>query len=188
MARGEELPHPVKVFIVQRLACFDRETEVARAVKETFQLEVSRQRVQYYDPTSRLGASLAPELRALFQRARAAFLKEIDTIPIANKAVQLRSLDKALALAEQRGQIVMVIPLVEAAAKIAGTITNKHSHEHSGEIRGGPPISDTELDERIAEKCAQLGLAPLGAAGAGTADCGEKPAAEPEQASDAVPK
>jgi hypothetical protein len=141
MARGEELTQPVKVFIIQRLACFDRPSEVVKAVKEEFGLEVTRQRVHYYDPTSKMGAGLVPELKALFEEKRKAFLANTDGIAIANKAVQLRALDRALALAESRGQIAMVIPLVEAAAKIAGTITNKH--EHTG--KGGAPLPGAQV-------------------------------------------
>src|SRR4051812_33570805 len=102
MAKSGELPPNVKIFVVQRLACFDRPSEVAKAVKEEFQLEISRQRVHYYDPTTKLGAALAPELKELFAKSRKAFLADIDSIPIANKAVQLRALDRALTLADGR--------------------------------------------------------------------------------------
>lgn len=139
MAKGDELPHNVKIFVVQRLASFDRPSEVVKAVKENFELEVSRQRVHYYDPTTRLGAALAPELKELFEKTREAFKKDVDSIPISHKAVQLRALDRALALAESRGQIAMVIPLVTAAAEISGTIVDKHQHEHSAP--GGVPLT-----------------------------------------------
>lgn len=146
MAKSEELPHPVKLFIVQQLACFERPSEVVKAVKAEFELVLTRQRVHYYDPTTKLGAALAPELKALFDAAREEFRKEIDRIPIANKAVQLRVLDKMLALAEGRGQIPMVIATIDAAAAIAGTI--KVRHEHTGKD-GGPIEVVNEARARV---------------------------------------
>jgi hypothetical protein len=135
MASSEELKFPVKCFIVQQLACFVNPQAVAKAVKETFKLEVSRQRVHYYDPTTKLGAALAPELKALFEESRKAFLEDISAIGISHKAVQLGYLDRAVALAESRGQIPMVIAVVQAAGGIAGTITHKHEVTGPG---GGP--------------------------------------------------
>ena len=43
-----------KLFIVQRLACFDTPTMVAKAVREEYQVELSRQVVEGYDPTKYL--------------------------------------------------------------------------------------------------------------------------------------
>jgi hypothetical protein len=53
MATSEELSGPVKAFIVQRLARFDAPSQVVKAVKEEFGLDVSRQRVHFYDPTTK---------------------------------------------------------------------------------------------------------------------------------------
>lgn len=158
MAKDNELGFALKRYIVQRLACFDRPSEVAKAVKEDFQLEVSRQRVHYYDPTTSLGKALAPELKKLFEETRKAFLTDIDSIPIANKAVQLRALDRALALAEQRGQIPMIITLVETAAKVAGTITSKHEHDvnHRGTVKTVTEMIPADLSGLTNEQLTQL--------------------------------
>ena len=134
MAPREELPFQVKRYIVQRLARHETPSQVARAVKEDFQLELSRQRVEYYDPTSRAGAALDPSLKALFEETRAAFLKDLDAIPIANKAVQLRALDRALTVAEERKQLPLIVSIVQAAADLAGTVTKKVQVEHKGGI------------------------------------------------------
>ena len=45
------LKEPVKIFIVQSLACRDTPQEVADAVKQEFGIEIGRQQVAAYDPT-----------------------------------------------------------------------------------------------------------------------------------------
>jgi hypothetical protein len=126
MARGEELNFIQKRFLVQRLACFEKPSAVAKAFKEEFGFELQLNRVTYYDPTTKAGAALADELKTIFFETRKANLADLDGIKIFHKAHQLRALDRALDLAESKGHVAMVIPLVEAAAKIAGTVVSKH--------------------------------------------------------------
>jgi hypothetical protein len=128
MATSEPLSFVVKREIVQRLAAFEGLSEVAKAIKTDYDIDLKPQRIQYYDPTKKAGAALAEDLKALFFETRKATLEDLAGIRISHKAHQLRALDRALTLAEGRGQIAMVIPLVEAAAKIAGTIVSKHEH------------------------------------------------------------
>lgn len=131
MARGTELNFVQKRFLVQRLACFEKPSAVAKAFKEEFGFELQLNRVTYYDPTTKAGAALADDLKVLFTETRKQFLADIDAIPIANKAYQLWALDRALDLVQKQGHVRMVIPLVEAAAKIAGTISPS-KHELTG--------------------------------------------------------
>lgn len=139
MAKQEELSFVVKRDIVQRLARFEGPTAIAKALKAESggSLDLTPQRVAYYNPHTKAGAALAPDLKALFEETRKAFLEDVSKIGIANKAVQLAALDRALTLAETRGQIPMVIALVEAAADISGTITKKH--ELTG--KNGAPLT-----------------------------------------------
>jgi hypothetical protein len=155
MSETRELTFVQKRFLVQQLACFETPTAAAKAFKAEFGFEVGLSRVAYYNAATKSAAALADDLRALFHETRKAFLSECDAIPIANKAVQLRALDKALTLAEGRGQIAMVIPLVEAAAKIAGTITNKHSHEVTGKD-GGPIQVAHDARDRIFKRLDEI--------------------------------
>jgi len=135
MANSEELPFVVKRFIVQRLAQFDPPSLVVKAVKEDFGLDVTRQRVHFYDPTSKNGAALSEEFKVLFFETREKFRKELDDIPIANKAVRLRRLDRMATLAEERGNMVLAAELGELAAKeVGGAFTNKHQHEVRGRM------------------------------------------------------
>lgn len=139
MPEGENLNFIEKRFLVQRLACHDTPTQAARAFKEEFGFEVKRNKVAYYDPTTKFGAALAEDLKAIFHETRKKFLTDLDAIPINHKAVQLRALDRALTLADSRGQIPMVIATIEAAGKLTGTIVEKHQHEHTAP--GGVPLT-----------------------------------------------
>jgi hypothetical protein len=142
MERGEELTFVQKRFLVQRLACFDTPTIAAKAFKEEFGIELKRNRVSYYDPTTKMGAALAEDFKALFFETRKRFLDDVESIPIANKTVRLRRLDRMAAAAEERGNLVLAADLGERAAKeVGGAYTNKHQHELTG--KDGKELSAT---------------------------------------------
>jgi len=133
MEKHEQLSFVLKREIVQRLARFDTPGQVVKAMKADHGIDLSPQRVQFYDPTSKNGAALSEEFKALFFETREKFRKELDDIPIANKAVRLRRLDRMAALAEERGNMVLAAELGELAAKeVGGAFTNKHQHELTG--------------------------------------------------------
>jgi len=88
------LREPVKIFIVQSLACFDTPQQVADAVKQEFNIEIERQQVALYDPTKATGKNLSKKLVTLFNKTRADFQKNIYDIPLANKAYRIKELQK----------------------------------------------------------------------------------------------
>jgi hypothetical protein len=142
MATSEELPGPVKAFIVQRLARFDQPSQVVKAVKEEFGLDVTRQRVHFYDPTTRAGRALADELKALFFEIRQKAKQDLDSIPSYHKAVRLQRLDAMINTAIDRGNLVLASQLLEQAAKESGgAYTNKHQHELTGKDGKDLPAS-----------------------------------------------
>ena len=133
MEKHEQLSFVLKREIVQRLARFDSPGQVVKAIKADHDITLSPQRVQFYDPTSKNGAALSDELKALFHETRKAFRENLDEIPIANKAVRLRRLDRMATAAEDRGNLVLAADLGERAAKeVGGAYTNKHQLEHTG--------------------------------------------------------
>lgn len=88
------LKEPVKIFIVQSLACFDTPQQVADAVKQRFGIELERQQCENYDPTKYGGRNLGKKLRELFERTRKDFKENIEDIPIANKAFHFKELQQ----------------------------------------------------------------------------------------------
>ena len=88
------LKEPVKIFIVQSLACFETPQQVADAVKQEYGIEVSRSQCQVYDPTKYSGRNLSKKLKDLFDRTRKDFRENVEDIAIANKAFRLMELQK----------------------------------------------------------------------------------------------
>ena len=130
------LSDEVKTFIVQQLACFETPSEVAKAVKVEFEVDVPRQQVEAYDPNKRAGASLSEEYRALYAETRKAFLEDTAAIGISHRSVRLRALQRLIERADRSGNLVLVASLIEQAAKESGgAFTNKR--ELSG-IDGKP--------------------------------------------------
>lgn len=120
------LTEPVKVFVVQALACFDTPSQVVKVVKRDFAVEMSRQQVSMYDPTKPAGKNLSKKLAEVFHATREAFLKDTASIPIAQQAYRLRVLQRTLETAEERGNAALVSQLLEQAAKEAGgAFTNR---------------------------------------------------------------
>ena len=86
------LKEPVKMFIVQSLACFETPQQVVEAVKQEYNIEITRQQVALYDPTKVAGRNLSKKLKDLFEHSRKTFRENIEDIAIANKAFRLKEL------------------------------------------------------------------------------------------------
>ena len=88
------LKEPVKIYIVQALACRDTPQEVADLVKQEFGIEIDRQQCAAYDPTKRRGKNLSQKYVDLFEETRKKFDEGLIDIPIANKFYRLKELQK----------------------------------------------------------------------------------------------
>jgi hypothetical protein len=157
MAPRDELPGHVKAYIVQRLAQFDTPSMVVKGVKDEFDLTVSRQRVHYYDASHRMGAGLPAELKKLFENTRKKFLEEPPSAPIANRNYRLTVLQRALNLAETRGQLPEVRAALEQAAKEdGGAYTNRLKHEHTGKDGDAITVQTVSARDILANRIAGI--------------------------------
>lgn len=86
------LKEPVKIFIVQSLACFETPQQVADLVEENYKIKIDRKQCHSYDPTKYAGRNLSKKLKDLFYETRKKFQENILDIPIANKAFRLKEL------------------------------------------------------------------------------------------------
>ncbi|HVY98309.1 MAG TPA: DUF2280 domain-containing protein [Dongiaceae bacterium] len=112
------LTDEIKTFIVKGLACFDTPSEVAGAVKATFDVDVTRQQVHRYDP-----ACVQPPARrwrALHAAARHAYLAQFAEIGVAHKAARLSALDRMVHQAAARNDFRLAASILEQAAKECG--------------------------------------------------------------------
>ena len=129
------LKEPVKIFIVQSLACRDTPQEVAEAVKQEFKIELDRRQCASYDPTKPAGQNLSKKFVQLFNETREKFDAGLIDIPIANKHFRLKQYQKQLE--RNAKNTVMSLKILEQAAKdVGGQFTNRQ------EITGkdGKPI------------------------------------------------
>ncbi|RKG37862.1 MULTISPECIES: DUF2280 domain-containing protein [Acinetobacter] len=125
----------VKLFIVRMLAEFETPTQAAKTVKEIFNLDVSPQQCESYDPTKRIGQDLSQELRDKFFEYRRIANEELEAIPIANKRYRLQLLQGLVD--EHPNNPVFTPKWIEQAAKeMGGQFTNRQ--EITGV--GGKPI------------------------------------------------
>lgn len=97
-----KLTEPMKIFIVQSLACFETPQQVADAVKNNFKVEIERMQCANYDPTKPTGEKMSQKLKDLFYRTREEFKSNIYDIPLANKAVRLNELQKCTKTGEKQ--------------------------------------------------------------------------------------
>ena len=128
------LKEPVKIFIVQSLACRDTPQEVAELVKQEFKISIDRVQVAAYDPTKAAGKNLSKKFVELFHKTRADFDAGLIDIPIANKHYRLKQYQRQLE--RNAKNTVMSLKILEQAAKdCGGQFTNKQEITGAG---GGP--------------------------------------------------
>lgn len=135
MVEMARITKKVKLFIVKVLAEFETPTSAAQQVKEVFNVEVSPQQCERYDPTKRMGFDLSQELREKFFEYRRIANEELEAIPIANKRYRLQLLQGLVD--EHPNNPVFTPKWIEQAAKeMGGQFTNRQ------EITGkdGKPI------------------------------------------------
>ncbi|MBF8729768.1 DUF2280 domain-containing protein [Pseudomonas guariconensis] len=149
------LTSDVKAFIVQALACFDTPTQVSQAVKQEFDIDVTRQQVEQHDPTKRAGANLAAKWRTLFEDTRKRFREETSEIPIANRSFRLRVLGRMAEKAENMKNMALTAQLLEQAAKEVGDVyvnrqtKNENPHDNVPPTRVQVDVVDARKPDAV---------------------------------------
>ncbi|MEB6624622.1 DUF2280 domain-containing protein [Acinetobacter pittii] len=134
------LKEPVKIFIVQALACRDTPQEVVEQVKQEFGIDISRSQCECYDPTKYSGRNLSKKFVELFESTREKFDEGLIDIPIANKYYRLKQYQRQL---DRTRNVKTALKILEQAAKdIGGQFTNRQ------EITGkdGGPVQTVNSD------------------------------------------
>lgn len=127
-----------KFFIVRSLAQFNTPQETAVLVKEEFNIEVTRQQCEAYDPTKRVGQDLSKELKDEFNKTREEFLDKPQNIPIANLSVRLQRYESQY-IKHSKNRVGALAILKQAAEDVGGKYTNKT--EVTG--KDGQPLQTT---------------------------------------------
>lgn len=133
-----------QLYIVRSLAQFMTPTEVVKDIKEKFNIDVSPQQVEAYDPTKAAGRDLRQEFKDEFTNAREEYLKQpIHNISGANDIVQLKILSDLLWA--KKNNVPMTIKIVDQMQKIM-----KGFYEKKLEItgaNGGPIQTENNLKQ-----------------------------------------
>ena len=121
-----KLTDPEKLEIVKLLASYCSPAEVVVAMREQHGVEVDRFQVRAYDPT-KARYEAGDKWRAIFDAERSKYLRDIDGIPIANKAFRLNELQKNYFRAQRSGNIVLANATLAQAAKETRGASNMRS-------------------------------------------------------------
>lgn len=159
MARnGNQLSDDVKRHIVQALACFDAPSVVVASVKVEFDVIVSRQQVETYDPTKHAGRTLSEKWRALFEAARKSFVDDSSQIAIAHRSTRLRALQRMAQKAEGKGNFPLAAQLLKQAAEEMG---NAYTNRREITGKNGAPIqTEDRTAANLIEEARRLGIDP----------------------------
>lgn len=115
-----------QTYAVQALACFDSPSVVAAALRKEFNVSLTPQSVESYDPTKKAGRNLSLRWKSLFEETRKTFLEDTASIGISHRAVRLRALQRMADKAEGQGNMVLASSLLkQAAEEVGGSYTNR---------------------------------------------------------------
>lgn len=143
--KQHRLTNEQKLFILQKLACFESPKSVIEALKDEYGVTITHQGLQNYDPDKVNGRDLSPKFVEFFNETRKRFRENLTSIPIANKAFRLQALDRMARAAEEKRNAPLAAALHEQAAKEVGdAYTNKHNHVLTGAGGGAINIRDVK--------------------------------------------
>lgn len=122
----KKLSEEQKVFIVAALARYASPSEVVKLVREEYGVEIARQSVRVYDPTTGEGKALSADLRELFFTTRREFRRQLTEIPVYHQSYRLYELTDLYRRAKADGNYVVAADfLKQAAQEVGGLFTNK---------------------------------------------------------------
>ena len=118
------------------LAVYESPSDVIDAVKEKFNVAVTRQQLQHYDPNTVAGKDLAKGLKDLFEKTRNEFEAK-EPVPLAKKVARVKKLSNYVEKFENMGNFGKAMEAMEQIAREeGGMFTNRK--EITG--AGGKPI------------------------------------------------
>ena len=138
----KKLTEQQRIYVVRRLAAYDKPRAIARDLAREFGVTVSHQLVESYHPGRVAGRRLAPRWKTLFAQARAAFLDSTAESGAMLMAVRVHWREGIAHDAWDAGLFKAASDVLDAIAKdIGGAFDRRQKHEHSG--RRAPPAPAT---------------------------------------------
>jgi len=137
-----KLNNAQKAYVVRRLAAYDKPAAIAHGLKEIFDVTISPQAIEHYDPERPAGHDLATQWRDAFRAARKAYIAEIADIGSMGKPVRMRLRERMALAAWEEGNYKIANDILNDIAKEAGdAFAGRNRHEHFG--AGGTPLTAT---------------------------------------------
>jgi hypothetical protein len=122
-----------RIYIVRRLAAYDKPAAIAAGMKEAFGVTISDQAIERYDPERPAGHDLAPQWREIFCAARKAYIAETVDIGHMEKAVRMRLRERMAIAAWEEGNYKLANEILNDIAKEAGdAFAGRNRHEQFG--------------------------------------------------------
>jgi hypothetical protein len=129
-------------FIVERLSMFDSVSDVQKAVRERFGLQLTLQNVEHYDPTKAAGKEVARRWAEFFWEKRKRFLDGTDAVGLAHLPARLRAQTRCFEQALRMGNVGEASAIIERVAKDANNYwTHRLDVRHAGHRRGAVEMS-----------------------------------------------
>jgi hypothetical protein len=115
-----------KRFVVEMLACHEPPLEVVKALKLEFKLDVTRQAVERYDPTTAAGQELSEKLKDYFWEVRQKWDEQAEQDLIGNIKHRLGVYRSILRRAVNRGDDRLALEVMKQTAQDkGGAFTNR---------------------------------------------------------------
>ena len=147
MVEMARITKKVKLFIVRMLAEFETPTQTSKTVRDIFNVDVTPQQCEAYDPTKRTGQDLSQDLRDKFFEYRRIANQELEAIPIANMRYRLQLLQ---GLVDKYPDNPVLIPkwAEQAAKEMGGLYTNISKTQLTG--ANGEPLNPEQVTHVVA--------------------------------------
>jgi hypothetical protein len=114
-----------RIYVVRRLAAFEKPGEIAKSLASEFGVTVSIKAIEGYNPGLSAGRNLAPRWRELFAQAREDYQASIAEIGVAHRAVRIQLRARYAERAEEAGQFKAASDILDAIAKDVGDMDRR---------------------------------------------------------------
>ena len=137
-----KLTEEQKQYIVCQFAIFKRTWQICHSFRDTYGEEITAAQVSNFDIAKRLkGQRSIAKWVPMFDAARAKFLADVASVPVANATYRIHQLDEMFDIAFKKKNYVAAAKLLEQAAKeTGGAYTNQR--ELSAKIDADVSVSD----------------------------------------------
>jgi hypothetical protein len=125
-----------RIYVVRRLAAFDKARAIARDLARDFGVTVTIKAIESYNPCLATGRHLGKRWRELFAQAREDYLQSTAEIGITQKAIRILLRERYAHRAEEAGQFKAASDILDAIARDVGDIFDKRQTHDRFSNRG----------------------------------------------------